>query len=53
MAISAETYICNAVVKKLEGIFGPLQEFKLPMELNYHPELDTMPLMDECNASLY
>jgi len=51
-AISAETYICN-VVKKFEGIFGPLWEFKLPMELNNHPELDTTPLMDECNTSLY
>jgi len=52
MAISAETYICN-VVKKFEGIFGPLCKFKSPMELNYHPELDTTPLMDEHNASLY
>ncbi len=52
MAISAETYICN-VVKKFEGIFGPLREFKSPMELNYHPELDTTPLLDERNSSLY
>jgi len=51
-AILAETYICN-VVKKFEGIFGPIQEFKSPMELNYHPELDLTPLMDAKHASLY
>jgi len=52
MAMSAKTYICN-VVKKFEAILGPLWEFKSPMDLNYHPELDTTPLMDEKHASLY
>jgi len=52
MAISAETYICN-VVKKFQGVFGELQEFKTPMELNYHPELDSSPMLDDKHTSLF
>jgi len=52
-AISSETYIKN-VISKFKTIFGnTIHEFKTPMEVTYHLELETTPFLSPKEASLY
>ena len=51
IALSAKTYITN-VVPKFEKMFQRnLQSFNTPMENDYHPELDDLPILSPLDAS--
>jgi len=52
-AMSAETYIQNVTAKYKALFGGTLQEFKTPMDHEYHPELDQSPLLDAKSSSMY
>jgi len=52
-AMSAETYIRNSVSKHKLLFDGLLQEFKSPMDSNYHPELDKSALLNGQQASIF
>ena len=42
---SAKTYLKN-VIDKIERIFGVLRTYTVPMDPDYHPELDESPLLN-------
>ena len=52
-SLSAKTYCTNVITKYEELLGGALWEHKTLMEETYHPELDTLPFLDEWTASLY
>ena len=46
-SLSAKTYCTNIITKYEELLGGALREHKSLMEETYHPELDTLPFLDE------
>ena len=52
-ALSAKTYISQAI-PKFEKLFGTeFKAIKTPMDENYHPEIDDTPLLDKEGAGRY
>ena len=54
MALSAETYVKN-IVEKYENLLKRdfHTRYSVSFDPDYHPELDTTPLLSPCEASIY
>ena len=52
---SAEQYLKNAIKEVKEELGKPLKAGKVmtPLEPDYHPEVDTSPLLDDDHANYY
>src|SRR5210317_1469382 len=55
LAMSAQTYL-SMVIPKLESMFDKdfkFKSYKIPMEEDYHPEMDDSPLLDQDGAAKF
>ena len=50
--LSANVYIQN-LIQHIEEVFGVLRSYTVPMDPDYHPELDDSPLLGEESISKY